>query len=258
VAPFVLRRTKDQVAQDLPPKTESVLYCELAPPQRQLYNELKQNFQQEIMSAMTKGGRQQSQFMILQAIQKLRMLCASAALHMPELARSPDHSAKLDLLMSELAGVVGQHKVLVFSNFLDMLHLVADGLRQHQIGYSYMDGQTRNREQVVQQFKQDDEKRVFLLSLKVGGVGLNLTEAEYVYILDPWWNPAAEQQAIDRTHRIGQQAPIMAYRLIAVNTIEERILELQNRKRAIAQELISTEEQVLSTLTDDEVMALFS
>lgn len=258
VAPFILRRTKEQVAKDLPPKTESVLYCELAPAQRLVYNEVKKQFQDEIMSSITAKGRTQSQFIILQAIQKLRMLCASAALHRPEMARHPEHSAKLELLLTELQGLVKNHKVLVFSNFLDMLHLVEDELRHNQIGYCYMDGQTRNREQVVQQFKQDEDKRVFLLSLKVGGMGLNLTEAEYVFLLDPWWNPAAESQAIDRTHRIGQEAPIMAYRLIALNTIEERMLELQSRKKAIASDLISTDEQSLTSLSDQELLSLFA
>lgn len=258
VAPFILRRTKEQVAQDLPAKTESTLICELTRAQRALYDQYKTEYQQQVQEALMAGQRETSSILILSAIQKLRMLCTSAALEKPELAKTDEHSAKLTLLMEELATVSQNHKVLVFSNFLGMLQLAADALRDAGIGYLYMDGSTTKRQPLVDAFMTDESKRVFLLSMKVGGVGLNLTAAEYVFILDPWWNPAAEQQAIDRTHRIGQQRPVFAYKLIARDTIEERILDLQMRKKALAADLISTDENTLSTLSDTELLQLFA
>ncbi len=257
VSPFILRRTKQQVVLDLPPKTETILYTHLLPSQRSLYNATRDEIRENIVLTMREQGRNAAGILILSGLTKLRQICASAAIIRPEMANTKDHSAKLDLLIEELQNTTENYKVLVFSNFLGMLSLIADQLKANDIGYCYMDGSTSNRQEVVEAFKQDDSKRVFLMTLKTGGVGLNLTEAEYVYIIDPWWNPAAEQQAIDRTHRIGQSAPIFAYKLIAVDTIEEKIIELQKRKLKIATDLISTDEGVLGQLSDSEVVALF-
>jgi SNF2 family DNA or RNA helicase len=168
-------------------------------------------------------------------------------------------SAKLDQLVDMLAEVIdGGQKALVFSQFTSMLSLVRGRLDELNIPYAYLDGQTRNRKEVVEQFQEDPELQVFLISLKAGGVGLNLTAAEYVFILDPWWNPAVEAQAIDRTHRIGQTKPVFAYRMICEDTVEQRIIELQQRKRKLADAIVGGQQNLLQSLTRDDIEQLLS
>lgn len=257
VAPYILRRTKQQVATDLPDKTETTLYCALSPTQAKVYEQVKEEYKEKILEKISQGGRNMAGTLILAGLTKLRQVCDSAAIIRPELGLNPGHSSKLDLLEEELISVTESNKVLVFSNFLGMLGLVKQRLEQRGIGYSYMDGSSRDREAIVEEFKNDENKKVFLITLKTGGVGLNLTEAGYVYIIDPWWNPAAEAQAIDRTHRIGQTNPVFAYKMITTGTVEEKILSLQARKQKLAGDLISTEEGLLSQLSDSEVLDLF-
>jgi non-specific serine/threonine protein kinase len=190
---------------------------------------------------------------------KLRQICDSPAILNDE-EKFDNHSIKLDELTREITENIGEHKVLIFSQFLGMLGLIREKMKEHQIPYEYFDGGTSatERERAIQNFQNNESCRVFLISLKAGGVGLNLTAADYVYIVDPWWNPAVEQQAIDRTHRIGQTKNIFAYRMICVDTIEDKILQLQERKKVLAKELISDETSFVKTLSKEDVEYLFS
>jgi non-specific serine/threonine protein kinase len=190
---------------------------------------------------------------------KLRQICDSPAI-LNETEKFPNHSIKLDELARELKEDMSDHKALVFSQFLGMLGLIREKLEELEIPFVYFDGSTSapDREKAIQRFQQDDTIRVFLISLKAGGVGLNLTAADYVYIMDPWWNPAVEQQAIDRTHRIGQTKNIFAYRMICKDTIEDKILQLQDRKRALAKDIIADDTGFVKSLTREDVEYLFS
>src|SRR6202012_5862679 len=177
-----------------------------------------------------------------------------------ETDKYPNHSIKLDELAREITENIGDHKALIFSQFLGMLALIKERLKELGIPFEYFDGSTSaiDREKAIQNFQNDDKYRVFLISLKAGGVGLNLTAADYVYIVDPWWNPAVEQQAIDRTHRIGQTKNMFAYRMICKETIEEKMLQLQERKRALASGLISDDNAFVRRLNRDDIAFLFS
>src|SRR5947207_3378568 len=190
---------------------------------------------------------------------KLRQICDSPAI-LNETDRYPNHSIKLDELAREITENIGNHKALIFSQFLGMLALIKEKLTELNIKFEYFDGSTSapGREKAIQNFQGDDEVRVFLISLKAGGVGLNLTAADYVYIVDPWWNPAVEQQAIDRTHRIGQTKNIFAYRMICKDTIEDKIMQLQEKKRMLAKELITDDATFVKSLSREDVEYLFS
>jgi len=196
---------------------------------------------------------------ILQGLTKLRQICDSPAI-LNESEKYHNHSVKLDELTRELTENVGDHKALVFSQFLGMLALIRQELDKQKVKYVYFDGSSSSteRETAIQTFQNDPECRVFLISLKAGGTGLNLTAADYVYIVDPWWNPAVEQQAIDRTHRIGQTKNIFAYRLICKDTLEEKMLQLQERKRILANDLVSDDNTLMKRLTKDDIAFLFS
>ncbi|RYZ23271.1 MAG: helicase SNF2 [Chitinophagaceae bacterium] len=257
--PFILRRTKEQVAKDLPEKTEQVLFCEMEDEQRKIYDAYRNEFRARILGTIEEQGIQKSQFTILQGLMKLRQICDSPAI-LNEEERFENHSIKLDELAREITENIGNHKALVFSQFLGMLALIREKLESLGIRYEYFDGSTSavDREKAIQSFQKDDEVRVFLISLKAGGVGLNLTAADYVYIVDPWWNPAVEQQAIDRTHRIGQTKNIFAYRMICKDTIEDKIMELQEKKRVLARELIADDASFVKSLSREDVEYLFS
>lgn len=257
--PFILRRTKEQVASDLPDKTETVLYCEMDPEQRHIYEAYRNSYRARILGSMDEVGLERSQLTILQGLMKLRQICDSPAI-LKEEHPFPNHSVKLHELSRELVENTGDHKVLVFSQFLGMLALIREKLQKQHIPFEYFDGSTSSpdREKAIRNFQDNERCRVFLISLKAGGVGLNLTAADYVYIVDPWWNPAVEQQAIDRTHRIGQTKNIFAYRMICKNTVEEKILELQERKRSLVKEIISDESGFIKKLSREDVLYLFS
>lgn len=240
IHPFILRRTKTQVATELPSKTEAIIYCEMGKKQRKVYEDFKQYFREKLKEQIENEGVNRSQMYILQGLTKLRQICNSTALADKEKDYG-NYSAKLDELIRHLIEKVNAHKVLVFSQFVGMLHLVKERLIEEQINFEYLDGQTRNRQEKVNNFQQNDEVRVFLISLKAGGTGLNLTEADYVYLIDPWWNPAVESQAIDRCYRIGQDKKVMAYRMICKDSIEEKITALQDRKKTVAAEVIRTD-----------------
>ncbi|MCU7552778.1 SNF2 family helicase [Chitinophagaceae bacterium LB-8] len=257
--PFILRRTKEQVAKDLPEKTETVLFCEMGHEQRRIYDAYRNDFRARILGTIEDQGIQKSQLTILQGLMKLRQICDSPAI-LNEAEKFDNHSIKLDELAREITENIGNHKALIFSQFLGMLGLIRQKLEAQGVRYEYFDGSTSapDREKAIKSFQGDDEVRVFLISLKAGGVGLNLTAADYVYIVDPWWNPAVEQQAIDRTHRIGQTKNIFAYRMICKDTIEDKIMQLQERKRLLAQELIADDTSFVKALTREDVEYLFS
>ena len=257
--PFILRRTKEQVAKDLPEKTETILFCEMEEEQRKIYDAYRFSYRDKILGVIEDQGINKSQFTILQGLMKLRQICDSPAI-LNEDPKYPNHSIKLDELAREIEENIGDHKALIFSQFLGMLSLIKEKLTKDNVPFEYFDGSTSptERERAIQNFQNNDECRVFLISLKAGGVGLNLTAADYVYIVDPWWNPAVEQQAIDRTHRIGQTRNIFAYRMICRDTIEDKILELQERKRNLAKELIADDATFVKSLSRADVEYLFS
>ncbi len=257
--PFILRRTKEQVAKDLPEKTETILFCEMEDEQRKVYDAYRNDYRDKILGSIETQGIQKSQLTILQGLMKLRQICDSPAI-LNETERYPNHSIKLDELAREITENIGDHKALIFSQFLGMLALIKEKLKSLDIKFEYFDGSTSaiERERAIQSFQRDDSCRVFLISLKAGGVGLNLTAADYVYIVDPWWNPAVEQQAIDRTHRIGQTKNIFAYRMICKDTIEDKILSLQEKKRILAKDLIVDDDGFVKSLSREDVEYLFS
>jgi SNF2 family DNA or RNA helicase len=257
IYPFILRRTKQQVAKDLPEKTETVLFCEMGTRQRQVYEAFKNKYRDNIMGVIADKGLASAGIAVLEGLMKLRQICDSPAI-LNEKEKYTDDSAKLDELMKHIDEIASKHKILIFSQFIGMLDLIKKRLHVNHIPYTYLDGQTQDRQSLVNEFQNNDTIRVFLMSLKAGGVGLNLTAAEYVFLVDPWWNPAVEQQAIDRTHRIGQENKVFAYKMICKNTIEEKILKLQEKKQLLADDLISTETNILKKLTKDDIQDLFS
>ena len=257
--PFILRRTKEQVAKDLPEKLEMVLFCEMEDEQRKIYDAYRNDYRNQILGTIETQGIQRSQLTILQGLMKLRQICDSPAI-LNEAEKFENHSIKLEELTREITENIGTHKALIFSQFLGMLALIRGKLTELGVKFEYFDGSTSapDREKAIQSFQNDESIRVFLISLKAGGVGLNLTAADYVYIVDPWWNPAVEQQAIDRTHRIGQTKNIFAYRMICKDTIEDKILQLQEKKRLLAKELIADDATFVKSLTREDVEYLFS
>ena len=257
--PFILRRTKEQVAKDLPEKMETILFCEMEDEQRNVYEAYRNAYRDKILGTIDEQGIDRSQLTILQGLMKLRQICDSPAI-LNEEEKYPNNSIKLDELTREITENIGEHKALIFSQFLGMLALIKEKLKENNVVFEYFDGSTSppERQRAIQNFQENDECRVFLISLKAGGVGLNLTAADYVYIVDPWWNPAVEQQAIDRTHRIGQTKNIFAYRMICKDTIEDKILQLQDRKRILAKELIADDTSFVKSLSKEDVEYLFS
>lgn len=254
IHPFVLRRTKKQVAHELPEKTEMIVYCAMGEEQKRVYDSYKLEFQ-KYLAGIDESELHSSSLHILQGLTKMRQICNSPAL-LGDDEFYGNESAKLEELMEQIAALKDAHKILVFSQFVGMLDMIKSRLEKEGIGYAYLTGQTRNRQEQVENFQQEDNIRVFLISLKAGGTGLNLTQAEYVFLIDPWWNPAVENQAIDRAYRIGQQNKVIAVRFITPESIEEKILELQLRKRQLAEELIHTDGSMLKQLSKDDLMGL--
>ncbi len=258
--PFILRRTKEQVAKDLPDKTESILWCEMADAQRTCYEEIKEQIQQNIFTEINKNGLGQNKLSVLNGLLKLRQICNSPELLKDEETRITQ-SVKTDMLLQELLQTVPQHKALVFSQFTSMLDLLERRLQEAGLSYYRIDGSVTGakRQEIVNQFQEPENKvPVLLISLKAGNAGLNLTAADYVFLFDPWWNTAVEQQAIDRTHRIGQSKKVFAYKMICRDSIEERIIQLQERKKKLSDELIGEENGFVKSLTEDDIRFLFS
>ena len=255
IRPFILRRTKGQVAPELPARLEQTIYCELPPPQRKMYDELRAYYQQTLRQKIDQNGLSRSKLIILEALLRLRQVACHPGLIDP--AHQDLESAKLSALIPQLTEVTQEgHKALVFSQFTSFLRLVRTQVEAAGLAYEYLDGKTKDRQARVERFQNDPDCRLFLISLRAGGLGLNLTSAEYVFLLDPWWNPAVEAQAIDRAHRIGQKQKVFAYRLIARNTIEEKVLELQAQKRDLVAAILTEDQSLLRTLTREDLELL--
>jgi SNF2 family DNA or RNA helicase len=256
-APFVLRRTKEQVAPDLPEKTESVLWCQMGEEQKSLYEVVKNQIRDSIFLDIKSNGLERNKLNILAGIMKLRQVCGAPSLM--EENKDFQESIKIEILMEELENLK-HNKTLVFSQFKGMLHLIAAKCREQNISYFHFDGDTpiAERQRMVSEFQsEEDNTKVFLISLKSGNAGLNLTAADYVFLVDPWWNTAVQQQAIDRTHRIGQTKSVFAYKMICKDTIEEKIIALQQKKKALSEDLISAEEGFVKNLSEEDVAYLF-
>ncbi|MCX6609196.1 MAG: DEAD/DEAH box helicase, partial [Acidobacteria bacterium] len=255
--PFILRRTKDQVVKELPAKTEQTVYCEMEPAQRKLYDELKKHYRDGLLQRIEMDGLAKSKIMVLEALLRLRQAACHPGLIDKERAGEP--SAKLEALEEQLREVMETgHKAIVFSQFTSFLGILRGRLDKAGVVYEYLDGKTRDRQGKVERFQGDPDCKLFLISLKAGGLGLNLTAAEYVFLLDPWWNPAVEAQAVDRAHRIGQQRPVFAYRLIARDTVEEKVLELQKSKRDLAASIIQGDNSLIRDLKREDLELLLS
>ncbi|NJN67400.1 MAG: DEAD/DEAH box helicase [Chloroflexaceae bacterium] len=256
VYPFILRRTKDQVARDLPPRTERILMSDMEPEQRAFYNRQRDYYRGVLLGMIEEEGMERVHMKVLEGLLRLRQICNHPRLVDPEFAGA---SAKFDLLLETLETLQAEgHKALVFSQFVQMLSLVRETLDARQTPYAYLDGQTRNRQAAVDRFQNDSAIPFFLISLKAGGVGLNLTAADYVIHVDPWWNPAVEMQATDRTHRIGQDQPVFVYKLVMQDSVEEKVLQLQAHKRAVVEQVITAEGSFFKELSTEDVTALFT
>jgi len=254
IKPFILRRTKEQVATELPSKTENLFYSEMSEEQADEYEKVKSEYRNELLKSIEEGTFAKAKLHVLQGLIKLRQIANHPRLIDESYEGS---SGKFDDVWEMLINALeGGHKVLVFSQFVRQLTIFRNKLDKHEIPYAYLDGKTKNREEMIGKFQENDGLRVFLISIKAGGVGLNLTEADYVFILDPWWNPAVEQQAIDRTHRIGQTKKVIIYKFITKNTIEEKILLLQQQKMNVAKALITTEGNFIKSLTSEDIKDL--
>jgi len=254
IRPFILRRTKQEVATDLPEKVATVLYSEMGVEQRKIYDAYEKEFR-DFLSALSGEEVDNSPMHVLRGLTRLRQLCNSPAL-LPDGMLNTAVSAKIELLKEQIQDKAPYHKIVVFSQFVSMLHLIADMLDDIGIRYVSLTGGTRNREQVVNAFQEDPAIRIFLISLKAGGTGLNLTAAEVVYLVDPWWNPAVENQAIDRVHRIGQEKKVVAYRLVTPGTVEEKVLQLQATKLALADGLVDSDSSFFRTLDKEKLLGL--
>jgi SNF2 family DNA or RNA helicase len=254
VAPFVLRRLKREVAPELPPRTEVVLRCELSDAERAIYDVVRAASMRDVVDKLTQG--QGNVMQALEALLRLRQVASHAS--MVPGGEAVTQSAKVSLLVDKLEEAVADgHKALVFSQWTSLLDRVEGPLNEAKLPFTRLDGSTPDRGAVVARFQAEDGPPIMLVSLKAGGTGLNLTAADHVFLLDPWWNPAVEDQAADRAHRIGQDKPVMVYRLVAQDTVEERMLELQARKRSLADAALSGGDAALG-LTRDDLLELLA
>lgn len=251
IKPFILRRTKTLVATELPPKTEHLFYCKMSDEQGEYYEKIKSEYRNELLQSLEQGTFNNSKVQLLQGLTKLRQIA-----NHPEMIDKnyEGDSGKFENVIDAVTNVLARgHRVLVFSQFVKQLDIYRRYFDTQKLSYAYLDGATKNRGDVVKEFQEKSDIKLFLISIKAGGAGLNLTEADYVFILDPWWNPAVEQQAIDRTHRIGQTKNVFIYKFITKDTVEEKILALQNRKRRVAESLITTEESFSKSLSAQDI-----
>ncbi|RIJ37585.1 DEAD/DEAH box helicase [Pontibacter oryzae] len=256
IKPFILRRHKSQVAKELPEKIEHTSFCKMTEEQEHAYEETKSFYRNKILTSLEENGPGNTQFMLLQGLTKLRQIANHPLMTD---AGYVGESGKLKEVLRMTKNVMGKgHKVLIFSQFVKHLEIIRKSLDEKEIAYTYLDGNTKNRQEQVERFQTDESIQVFLISLKAGGVGLNLTAADYVFILDPWWNPAVEAQAVDRAHRIGQRNTVFTYKFITKDTVEEKILALQNRKIQLVTDLISTDETIIKSLTREDIDSLLS
>lgn len=253
--PFMLRRTKEKVLTELPERSEQVLYCEMSSSEKQYYAAIRERYRASLAEKIEKGGLGKSKLHVLEALLRLRQAACHSGLVDPK--RSSEPSAKIELLVRHMQEVIEEgHKVLVFSQFTSLLAIVRSRLEEEKIDYEYLDGQTEDRKTPVERFQTEKGCSAFLISLKAGGTGLNLTAADYVFILDPWWNPAVEAQAIGRAHRMGQTNKVIAYRMIAKGTVEEKILDLQKTKKDLAESIVSEDQDFMKKLTKEDLEML--
>ena len=257
IYPFILRRKKQQVEKELPPRIEKLHYCEMVGEQREFYEETRSAYRNYLMELISQGIWKRNKLNILAGLQKLRQIAIHPKMIEPE-SYQLKQSGKYQEVKRMLNQVIAKKrsKVLIFSQFVKMLHLIRDDLIEEGIRFNYLDGSTKDRQTPVESFQTDKDIRVFLISLKAGGVGLNLTAADYVFILDPWWNPAVENQAIDRSHRIGQKRAVFYYKFITKDSIEEKILNLQKKKAELSDNIIKVEEEVYKSLSEMDLEAL--
>ncbi len=256
VFPFILRRTKAQVAPELPPKTERIIYCDMEPSQRKMYNRVRDSYRSVLLGLIENQTIEHSKLRIIEGLLRLRQIS-----NHPKLVDEKYHgsSGKFDFLIEMLMTLKYEgHKALVFSQFVQMLNLIRTSIDAQGIPYAYLDGQTQSRQEQVDTFQDHPEIPLFLISLKAGGLGLNLTAADYVIQVDPWWNPAVEEQASNRTHRIGQDKPVFIFRLITKDSVEEKVLLLQERKKNLAEQIISSKSGFFKNLSAEELEDLFS
>jgi SNF2 family DNA or RNA helicase len=256
VAPFIMRRMKSDVLDDLPPVSELVYHCQLSEVQQQLYRSYAQSARDELVKLVEKEGFDRVQIHVLATLTRLKQICCHPAIFAKEKAE-PGDSAKYDMLLDLLQTLVeGGHKTVIFSQYTRMLHIMREDFEQMGIKYAYLDGSSKNRLEVVNQFNEDKSISVFLVSLKAGGTGLNLVGADTVIHYDMWWNPAVESQATDRVHRMGQKNSVSAYKLITLGTIEEKIAEMQKRKKGLVKKVVSCDDEAIAKLTWEDVLEL--
>lgn len=256
VSPFILRRMKKDILQELPPVSEIVYHCNLSEAQRELYRSYANSAREELSKLVNKEGFDKVQIHVLATLTRLKQICCHPAIFAKDKAEGGD-SSKYDMLLELLQTLIeGKHKVVIFSQYTRMLKIMRDDLEQLGINFSYLDGSSKNRMAIVKEFNENANIPIFLVSLKAGGAGLNLTGADTVIHYDMWWNPAVENQATDRVHRIGQTNSVSSYKLVTLNTIEEKILELQNRKRGLVKKVVSCDEEAVGKLTWEEVLEL--
>jgi superfamily II DNA or RNA helicase len=256
IKPFILRRQKSQVAKDLPEKVENVQYSTMTAQQEEKYEEVKSYYRNKILDNIEKSGVKKSQLLLLQGLTQLRQIANHPKMTDPEYTGD---SGKLEDVIYMIENALSEgHKILIFSQFVKHLTIVREYFDKQEWKYAYLDGSTKNRQEQVENFQNNEDIRLFLISLKAGGLGLNLTRADYVFLLDPWWNPAIEAQAVDRAHRIGQKNKVFTYKFITRNTVEEKILALQQNKIKLASDLITTEESFIKKLEASDIASLLS
>ncbi|HEY4831064.1 MAG TPA: DEAD/DEAH box helicase, partial [Waddliaceae bacterium] len=256
LSPFILRRMKRDVLSELPPVSEIVYHCHLSETQRELYSSYAKSAREELSKLVKKEGFDKVQIHVLATLTRLKQICCHPAIFAKEKAEAGD-SSKYDMLMELLQSLIeGKHKTVIFSQYTRMLQIIRKDLQSQGIRFEYLDGSTKNRISIVKKFNEDENIPVFLVSLKAGGSGLNLVGADTVIHYDMWWNPAVENQATDRVHRIGQKNSVSSFKLVTKATIEDKILELQERKKGLVTKVINTDEEAISKLTWEEVLEL--
>nr|WP_166158393.1 DEAD/DEAH box helicase [Neochlamydia sp. AcF84]NGY96003.1 hypothetical protein [Neochlamydia sp. AcF84] len=256
VSPFILRRMKQDVLSELPPVSEIVYHCHLSEAQRELYHSYAASAREELSKLVKREGFEKIQIHVLATLTRLKQICCHPAIFAKDKAEMGD-SSKYDMLMELLQTLIeGKHKTVIFSQYTRMLNIMREDLQRQGIPFEYLDGASKNRLNIVKKFNEDQNIPVFLVSLKAGGTGLNLVGADTVIHYDMWWNPAVENQATDRVHRIGQKNAVSAYKLVTLNTIEEKIMELQNRKKGLVKKVVSSDDEAISKLTWEEVLEL--
>ena len=259
IYPFILRRMKRDVAKDLPDKVENIAYCELTDEQKDFYLTVLDSTKEELFKSIEQNGLEKSRMSIFSALLRLRQICCHPRLYDKNNVKNIIKSGKFEKLKVMLEEIVDEgHRILLFSQFVDMLDIIKAWLDKTGIKYEYLTGKTKDRQGAVERFNSDPTVKIFLISLKAGGTGLNLTGADYVIHYDPWWNPAVEDQATDRAYRIGQTKKVFVYRLITKNTVEEKIQKLKTVKRNLVDSVISVDRNITKSLTMDDIREIFS